>query len=188
MKNLNLKILPAYRMYQAPEGGDEKPLRTSYLKDLPMGSPSRGGGVGLGGAGQNVSGQIMSGQKLSGQNMSPSLRLTSQGRTGRMVTLERAGSCPVVNLLHPSSQQPSDSRRVAKPPSQTPSSFFEVRCSLRSDSDRSDRLGVVDTVTDRHGSADVVTVDDLLFTGLIQTIHDSGETMDDDLIVTEELG
>ena len=45
MKGSNLKILPAYRMYQAPEGGAEKPVRTSYLKDLPEGSTGRGEGV-----------------------------------------------------------------------------------------------------------------------------------------------
>ena len=44
MKGSNLKILPAYRMYQAPEGGAEKPVRTSYLKDLSEGSASRGRG------------------------------------------------------------------------------------------------------------------------------------------------
>ena len=55
-------------MYQAPEGGGEKPLRTSYLKDLSEASTGRGGGGTPRPSrcqGQNVSGHNMSGQYMS---------------------------------------------------------------------------------------------------------------------------
>jgi len=45
MKKSNLRNFQAYRMYQAPEGGGEKPLRTSYLKDPLDVSTGRGEGV-----------------------------------------------------------------------------------------------------------------------------------------------
>ena len=126
----NLKILPAYRTYQAPEGGAEKPIRTSYLKDLAEGSTGRGGG----GApahpqrqGQNMSGHYLSGQKLSGQNVTP---LLCQGVARRVVTLERAGSCPVVNSLHSTRQEPSDGGSIPKPTSETATRQFKVRHGL----------------------------------------------------------
>ena len=115
MKGSNLKILPAYRMYQAPEGGGEKPLRTSYLKDLSEGSASRGGGG---------TPAHRHGQKLSGQNPTANLQ---QGIARGIVTLEGAGSCPVVNLLHSTSQEPSDSRGMTKPASETAARLFKVR-------------------------------------------------------------
>ena len=153
MKGSNLKILPAYRMYQAPEGGGEKPLRTSYLKDLSEGSASRGGG---GTGGHKPSGHYLSGQKLSGQIMT----LPDQGVTRWIVPLERAGSCPVVNLLHSTCQEPSDSGSIAKPTSQATTSLFKGLG--RSNGDRGDRLGVIDTVTDRDGGADVMAVDNVV--------------------------
>ena len=134
MKKSNLKILPAYRMYQAPQGGAENRLRTSYLKDLSDGSPSRGGGgtrTHPQRQGQNMSGQYMSGQKVSGQIMSGQ-PLLCQGVTSGVTVSEGAGSCPVVNSLHPTSQSPSDSRRMTKPTSATTTSQFEVRCRLGS--------------------------------------------------------
>ena len=147
MKKSNLKILPAYRMYQAPEGGGEKPVRTSYLKDLSEGSASRGGG---GTGGHKLSGQKMSpvthGQKLSGLFLSG-----DQCITRRIISLEGAGSCPVVNLFDPTSQQPSDGRGIAKPTSKTTASQFKVRHRL--DSNRGDRLRVQQAVTDTDGSA-----------------------------------
>ena len=167
MKKSNLKILPAYRMYQAPEGGGEKPLRTSYLKDpLDVSTPRGGGGAG---AGHNMSGQFLSGQKmspsLSGQIMSAPLGLTGQGRTRWVVPLQGAGSCPVVNLLHSTCQEPSDGRSIAKPASETARLLF--RGLDRSNSDRGDRLGAIEAVTDRDGGADVMAVDDFLSTSLI---------------------
>lgn len=124
MTKSNLKILPAYRMYQAPEGGGEKPLRTSYLKDLLEGSASRGGG---GTGGHKLSGQKTStanpGQKLSGLNMSGG----NQSIARWVVPLEGAGSCPVVNLLHSTCQEPSDSGDVTKPAAQATASLFKVR-------------------------------------------------------------
>ena len=154
MKKSNLKILPAYRMYQAPGGGGEKPLRTSYLKDLLEGSPSRGGG---GTGGHKPSGHYLSGQKLSGQIMT----LPDQGVTRWIVPLERAGSCPVVNLLHSTCQEPSDSGGIAKPTSDATSNLFKgLGRSDRSNSDGGDRLGAIEAVTDRDGGADVMAVDD----------------------------
>ena len=155
----NLKILPAYQTYQAPEGGGEKPVRTSYLKDLSMGSPSRGGG----GTrthpqcqGQNVSGQNMSGQNMSGEP------LLCQGVTSGVTVSQRAGSCPVVNLLHSTSQEPSDGRGIAKPTSDATTNLFKgLGRSDRSNSDRGDRLGTIEAVTDRDGGADVMAVDDV---------------------------
>ena len=161
MKKSNLRNFQAYRMYQAPEGGGEKPLRTSYLKDLLEGSASRGGG---GTGGHKLSGQNMSGQKLSGQKMSTLLRAASRpvkcdGSARRVVPLERAGSCPVVDLLDPSSQQPSNSGSIAKPASNATRLLFKGLD--RSNGDRGDRLGVIDTVTDGHGGCIVSTIDDL---------------------------
>ena len=124
MKKSNLKILPAYRMYQAPEGGAEKPVRTSYLKDLSEGSTGRGGG----GTprhpqcqGQNVS------ALCQGQNMSAPLEHSrGQHRLSRMTVSQGAGSCPVVDTLDAPSQEPSDSRRIAKPASVTAAYRFKV--------------------------------------------------------------
>ena len=147
MKGSNLKILPAYRMYQAPEGGAEKPVRTSYLKDLSEGSTGRGGG-GIGG--HKLSGQKMSpgahGQKLSGLILSG-----NQSLARWIVPLEGAGSCPVVNLLHSTCQEPSDSRGVTKPAGQATASEFKVRSVLPT-TGTGKRLRhtvtVIDTVTD----------------------------------------
>ena len=130
MKKSNLRNFQAYRMYQAPEGGGEKPLRTSYLKDPVDVSRGRGGG----GApadrqGQNMSGHFLSGQKLSGQNMSP---LLCQGMTSGVTVSQRAGSCPVVDLLDPTSQSPRHGGSIAKPTSATATNQFEVRCRLGS--------------------------------------------------------
>lgn len=145
MKGSNLKILPAYRMYQAPEGGGEKPLRTSYLKDLSEGSAGRGGG-GIGG--HKLSGQKTStanpSQKLSGLNMSG-----GQSMARGIITLERAGSCPVVDTLYSTRQEPSDSRGMTKPASKTAARLFKIRHGLDG-SRKSDRhtVAVIDTVTD----------------------------------------
>lgn len=172
----NLKILPAYQTYQAPEGGGEKPVRTSYLKDpLDVSTPRGGGGAG---AGHNMSGQFLSGQKLSpshsgqklstllcGQNMSARLGLTSQGRTRWVVPLQGAGSCPVVNLLHSTCQEPSDRWSISKPASETARLLFKRLD--RSNGDRGDRLRVQEAVTDRHGCTDVVTVDDFFVASLV---------------------
>ena len=181
MKKSNLKILPAYRMYQAPEGGGEKPLRTSYLKDpLDVSTPRGGGGAG---AGHNMSGQFLSGQKMSpslsgqkvsGQIMSARLGLTSQGRTRWVVPLQGAGSCPVVNLLHSTRQEPSDSGGIAKPTSETARLLF--RGLDRSNSDRGDRLRVQEAVTDSPSGCKVVTGDDL-------TTKSLSKSFDDDLTV-----
>ena len=120
MKKSNLRNFQAYRMYQAPEGGGEKPLRTSYLKDLSMGSPSRGGGGTPTHAqrqGQNMSGQYMSAQLEHGGG---------QDLLGRVPLLQGAGSCPVVDTLDAPSQEPSDGRRIAKPASVTAAYRFKV--------------------------------------------------------------
>ena len=117
MKKSNLRNFQAYRMYQAPEGGAEKPVRTSYLKDLSEASTGRGGG-GAGAHpqrhGQNVSGQYMSGLTLADERIARGV-----------ITLEGAGSCPVVNLLHSTCQQPSDSRGMTKPARKTASPLFK---------------------------------------------------------------
>lgn len=165
MKDSNLKILAAYRMYQAPEGGGEKPVRTSYLKDLDV-STGRGGGVGVPPRAHHQSqGQKMSGQIMSGQNVS-SLRLfnIAFGKApsdGREPTLERAGSCPVVNLLHSTRQEPSDGRRVAKPTSRAPTEFLggEQGTLNRARQSNGHTVAVVDTVTDRPSSGVVRTRD-----------------------------
>ena len=167
MKKSNLKILPAYRMYQAPEGGGEKPVRTSYLKDpLDVSTPRGGGGAG---AGHNMSGQFLSGQFLSpshsGQKMSARLGLTGQGRTRWIVPLQGAGSCPVVNLLHSTCQEPSDGRSIAKPASETARLLFKGLS--RSNGNRGDRLGVQQAVTDTDSSTEVVTVDDFFIASLV---------------------
>ena len=120
MKKSNLRNFQAYRMYQAPEGGGEKPLRTSYLKDLSMGSPSRGGG------GTPAHPQRQ-GQNMSGQYMSAPLEHSrGQHRLSRMTVSQGAGSCPVVDTLDAPSQEPSDSRRIAKPASVTTAYRFKV--------------------------------------------------------------
>ena len=127
MKKSNLRNFQAYRMYQAPEGGAEKPVRTSYLKDLSEGSTGRGGGGSPAHPqrqGQNMSGHYLSGQKLSGQNVSP---LLCQGVASGVTVSQGAGSCPVVNLFNPPSQEPSDGRRIAQPTSQTATGKFKVR-------------------------------------------------------------
>ena len=166
MKKSNLKILPAYRMYQAPEGGGEKPLRTSYLKDPVDVSRGRGGG---GTGGHKLSGQNMSGQKLTGQKMSTLLRASrpvkGDGSARRIVSFHTAGSCPVVDLLDPSSQEPSDSGSITKPASNATRLLFKGLD--RSGIDRGDRLGVQQAVTDTDSSSEVVTVDDFLGTSLI---------------------
>ena len=159
MKKSNLKILPAYRMYQAPEGGGEKPVRTSYLKDLSEGSASRGGG---GTGGHKLSGQKMSpakhGQKLSGLNMSG-----GQCVTRWVIPLEGAGSCPVVNLLHSTCQEPSDCGSIAKPTSETATRLFKVRHRLDGSRKRTGHtVTVIDTVTDRPSGGEVRTRDDVL--------------------------
>ena len=120
MKKSNLRNFQAYRMYQAPEGGGEKPLRTSYLKDLSMGSPSRGGG------GTPTHAQRQ-GQNVSGHNMSARLEHGGgQDLLGRVALLQGAGSCPVVDTLDAPSQEPSDGRRIAKPASVTAAYRFKV--------------------------------------------------------------
>ena len=120
MKKSNLRNFQAYRMYQAPEGGGEKPLRTSYLKDLFRGSPSRGGGGTPTHAqrqGQNVSGQYMSARLEHGGG---------QDLLGRVALLQGAGSCPVVDTLDAPSQEPSDGGSIAKPASVTAAYRFKV--------------------------------------------------------------
>ena len=120
MKKSNLRNFQAYRMYQAPEGGGEKPLRTSYLKDLFRGSPSRGGGGTPTHAqrqGQNVSGQYMSAPLEHGRG---------QDLLGRVALLQGAGSCPVVDPLDSTCQEPSDGGSIAKPASVTAAYRFKV--------------------------------------------------------------
>ena len=155
MKKSNLKILPAYRMYQAPEGGGEKPLRTSYLKDLSEGSPSRGGGGTR--THPQRQGQIMSGQNMSG------VPLLCQGVARWVVALERAGSCPVVNSLHSTRQEPSDGGSIPKPTSETATRLFKVRHRLDGSRKRTGHtVTVIDTVTDRPSGGEVRTRDDVL--------------------------
>ena len=127
MKKSNLRNFQAYRMYQAPEGGAEKPVRTSYLKDLSEGSTGRGGGGSPAHPqrqGQNMSGHYLSGQKLSGQNVSP---LLCQVVASGVTVSQGAGSCPVMDALHSTRQEPSDGRRIAKPASVTTAGQFKVR-------------------------------------------------------------
>ena len=120
MKKSNLRNFQAYRMYQAPEGGGEKPLRTSYLKDLFRGSPSRGGG----GTPTHAHCQ---GQNVSGHNMSARLEHGGgQDLLGRVALLQGAGSCPVVDTLDAPSQEPSDGGSIAKPASVTTAYRFKV--------------------------------------------------------------
>ena len=171
-------------MYQAPEGGGEKPVRTSYLKDLSEGSASRGGG---GTGGHNLSGQKLTpnthGHKLSGLNMSG-----GQSMARWIVTLERAGSCPVVNTLDSTRQEPSDSGGITKPASKTAASLFKVRHGLDGFR-KSDRhtITVIDTVTDGASGSDVSTRDNLTGTALINAIDASGETVNDNLEGVTEL-
>ena len=120
MKKSNLRNFQAYRMYQAPEGGGEKPLRTSYLKDLSEASTGRGGGGTPRPSrcqGQNMSGQYMSARLEHGRG---------QDLAGRVALLQGAGSCPVVDTLDSTCQEPSDSRRIAKPASVTAAYRFKV--------------------------------------------------------------
>ena len=186
MKGSNLKILAAYRMYQAPEGGGEKPVRTSYLKDLDV-SIGRGGGVGVPtGAqcqGQKMSGQYMSGQKLSGQNMSP---LLCQGVAGRIVTSQLASSCPVVDTLHPSSKSPSHGRRIAQPTSQATTGLLKVRLASHRQRARN-AIAVVDTVTDGTSRGKVSTRDDLTANTLGKPFHDDLAVNGDNLEGVTEL-
>ena len=127
MTKSNLKILPAYRMYQAPEGGGEKPLRTSYLKDPLDVSTGRGGGGAPAHAhcqGQNMSGHYLSGQKLSGQNVS----VLSKEFIAHGVTAHKgSGGCPVVNTLDPSRQSPRHGGSMPKPTGYTTARQFKVR-------------------------------------------------------------
>ena len=125
VKKSNLRNFQAYRMYQAPEGGGEKPLRTSYLKDLSEASTGRGGG----GTPRHphCQGQNVSGHNMSGQYMSARLEHGgSQDLLGRVALLQGAGSCPVVDTLDSTCQEPSDSRRIAKPASVTAAYRFKV--------------------------------------------------------------
>ena len=125
MKKSNLRNFQAYRMYQAPEGGGEKPLRTSYLKDLSMGSPSRGGGGTPTHA--HCQGQNVSGHNMSGQYMSARLEHGGgQDLLSRVALLQGAGSCPVVDTLDAPSQEPSDGGSIAKPASVTAAYRFKV--------------------------------------------------------------
>ena len=120
MKKSNLRNFQAYRMYQAPEGGGEKPLRTSYLKDLSEASTGRGGGGTPRPSrcqGQNVSGQYMSARLEHGGG---------QDLLGRVALLQGAGSCPVVDTLDAPSQEPSHGGSIAKPASVTAAYRFKV--------------------------------------------------------------
>ena len=125
MKKSNLRNFQAYRMYQAPEGGGEKPLRTSYLKDPVDASRGRGGG----GApadrqGQNMSGHFLSGQKLSGQNVS----VLSKEFIAHGVTAHKgSGGCPVVDTLDTSTQSPRHGGSIPKPTGNTTARQFKVR-------------------------------------------------------------
>lgn len=120
MKKSNLRNFQAYRMYQAPEGGGEKPLRTSYLKDLFRGSPSRGGGG-------TPRPSRCQGQNVSGHNMSARLEHGGgQDLLGRVAFLQGAGSCPVVDTLDAPSQEPSHGGSIAKPASVTAAYRFKV--------------------------------------------------------------
>ena len=120
MKKSNLRNFQAYRMYQAPEGGGEKPLRTSYLKDLSEASTGRGGGG-------TPRPSRCQGQNVSGHNMSARLEHGGgQDLLGRVALLQGAGSCPVVDTLDAPSQEPSDGRRIAKPASVTAAYRFKV--------------------------------------------------------------
>ena len=122
MKGSNLKILPAYRMYQAPEGGAEKPVRTSYLKDLSEGSTGRGRGY--------RRTQTVRTKNVPRRTRSETVRSILSGNQSLarwIVPLEGAGSCPVVNLLHSTCQEPSDSRGVTKTAGQATASEFKVR-------------------------------------------------------------
>ena len=117
MKKSNLRNFQAYRMYQAPQGGGEKPLRTSYLKDLFRGSPSRGGGgTPTHRHGQNMTGQNMTALEYSG----------GQDLLRRVAVLQGAGSCPVVDTLDSTCQEPSDGRHMTKPASVTAAYRFKV--------------------------------------------------------------
>jgi len=149
MKESNLKILGRYRMYQAPEGGAEKPVRTSYLKDpLDVSTPR---GVGGAGAEPQCQGQILSencqghflstsrqghflsekcqGQKLSdlcqGQNVSSLQKVNSKTVVRWMVSLELPSSCPVVNLFDTTSQHPSHGWSMTQPTSKTAHTSFQ---------------------------------------------------------------
>ena len=176
MKGSNLKILPAYRMYQAPEGGGEKPLRTSYLKDLSEGSASRGGGG---------TPAHRHGQKLTGQNLTAN---SQQCRARGIVTLERAGSCPVVNTLDSTRQEPSDSRGMTKPASETAARLFKVRHGLGRFRESDGRaITIKDTITDGASGPDVGTRDNLTGTTLINAIDANGETVNDNLKGVTEL-
>ena len=122
MTKSNLKILPAYRMYQAPEGGAEKPVRTSYLKDLSEASTGRGGGGAP--AHPQRQGQNMSGHYLSGQNVSV---LSKEFIASGMTAHKGSGGCPVVDTLDTSRQSPRHSRRMTKATGNTTTSQFQVR-------------------------------------------------------------
>ena len=120
MKKSNLRNFQAYRMYQAPEGGGEKPLRTSYLKDLLEASTGRGGGG-------TPRPSRCQGQNVSGHNMSARLEHGGgQDLLGRVALLQGAGSCPVVDTLDAPSQEPSDGGSIAKPASVTAAYRFKV--------------------------------------------------------------
>ena len=120
MKKSNLRNFQAYRMYQAPEGGGEKPLRTSYLKDLSEASTGRGGGG-------TPRPSRCQGQNVSGHNMSARLEHGGgQDLLGRVALLQGAGSCPVVDTLDAPSQEPSHGGSIAKPASVTAAYRFKV--------------------------------------------------------------
>lgn len=125
MKKSNLRNFQAYRMYQAPEGGGEKPLRTSYLKDLSEASTGRGGGGTP--RPSRCQGQNVSGHNMSGQYMSARLEHGGgQDLLGRVALLQGAGSCPVVDTLDSTCQEPSDGGSIAKPASVTAAYRFKV--------------------------------------------------------------
>ena len=149
MKESNLKILGRYRMYQAPEGGAEKPVRTSYLKDpLDVSTPR---GVGGAGAEPQCQGQILS-ENCQGHFLSTSRQghFLSTSRQGHFlsdlqqavaskvkqrwtVSLELPSSCPVVNLFDTTSQHPSHGWSMTKPTSKTAHSFLQREFSIRSE-------------------------------------------------------
>ncbi len=163
MKDPNLKILAAYRMYQAPEGGAENAVRTSYLKDLDV-SIGRGGGVGVPPRAHHLhcQGQNMSGQFLSETTETFVFR-SRQSMAGRMTVSERAGSCPVVDTLDTTRQSPRHGRRIAEPTSQTATSQLKVGCRLVSHGQGAwNPIAVVDTVTDGASRCKVRTRDDVL--------------------------
>ena len=126
MSKVDLKILAAYRMYQAPPWGRQIPHGRTYL-NLPYQFPlGRGGGVAPAPAPSQCQGQNMSALNLVllDQLTKPFPPIVG----GRVSTLDAPSRCPVMNTLNPSSQKPSDRRSVAKPTSQTSILLFDVTC------------------------------------------------------------